>query len=302
MNIRSRDMYMAIASIALTIIAFFILSLFIAIFMGSDIYRRFISIKIYMSRGTIPFPVFASPAIYLLISITISIASETLYFIYRNKVVLMETLRKQVLDFIPLISSYVATGASIPTSLEESAKIIGRPLSDYVYRYVELIKMGEDPIESFAKCFNIFPSDLRAILSSIAIAITSGGRVLEMLIHADEYSKQIARLEEIRRNRIEGYKVVVFLAIVAFIVSAIVTLILLKTMTKIAIGTPLIVGSIDVAEVATHYYISSIVLIIISSIAISRILYSDIIHAYKYISIFSLMSGIVFSILSLYIF
>jgi len=270
--------------------------------MGFDMYRRFISIEIYISRGAIPFPVLASPAIYLLIGTIISIASEALYFIYRNRIALINTLRKQVLDFIPLTSSYIATGASILISLEESAKIIGRPLSDYVYRYVELVKMGRDPVESFDECFKIFPSDLRAILSSIAIAITSGGRVSEMLMHADRYSRQIARLEELRRNRIEGYKAVVFLAIVAFIIGAIVTLILLKTMTRIAIRTPLIVGSIDVAEVATHYYISSIVLIVISSIAISRIVYGDVVYAYKYISILSLISGIVFSITLLYIF
>ncbi|ADM28462.1 Type II secretion system F domain [Ignisphaera aggregans DSM 17230] len=302
MSIRGRDIYMAIAIAVLMIAIYIVMPSLIAIFIGFDMYRRFTSIKIYISRGAIPFPVLASSATYLLISTIISIASESLYFIYRNRMVLINMLRKQVLDFIPLTSSYVATGASLLTSLEESAKIIGRPLSDYVYRYVEFVKMGRDPVESFDECFKIFPSDLRAILSSIAIAITSGGRVSEMLMYADRYSRQMARLEELRRNRIEGYKAVIFLAIVAFIISAIVTLVLLKTMTRIAIGTPLITGSIDIAEVVTHYYISSIVLIVISSIAISRIVYGDVVHAYKYISIISLLSGIVFSITFLYIF
>ncbi len=303
MNISYRDIFIAIAmAILIMLTSYVVLPILLQMFIGFEMYKRFSSIEIYISSRAIPFPVFASPSIYVFIGTAISIASEILYFMYRGRLALFNTLRRQVPELISLTSSYATTGASILTSLEESAKLVGKPIYDYVYRYVELVRIGEDPIKSFDECFNVFPRDLRVALSSIPIAIISGGRVPEILLHADRYIRQMTRLEELRRNRIEGYKAVLLLAIVAFIIGAIVTLVMLTSMARIPSSIALIMGAIDIAEVATYYYISSLVLITISSIAVSRIVYGDIVHAYRYISILSLVTGIVFSVSSLYIF
>jgi hypothetical protein len=108
-------------------------------------------------------------------------------------------------------------------------------------------------------------------------------------------------MEELRRARLEGYKAVLVLAILSYLMSSLVTTLLLSYITRMMLGTPLARAVIDLKYVLSLYYTSTIITTAITSIATSRIIYGEIATALKYTATLILLTTLVFSITTAFI-
>ena len=249
-----------------------------------NMFKGFQGISIYVKRVmiVIPIPVLGSPDAYTFTGFFLSTPLLIAYNTLRARIYTRQRLKQQVTDFITVFSSYVRSGATIAQALEFSAEFVGEPMQSYVIRFSRFLQLGLNPFEVFEKVFGSTPREVKTVLSCIPVAIESGGRVADVLTQAERFSFQLSRLEELRRARLEGYKAILFLAIVAYTFSAIVTAVLTSFIAKMAVVTPFAKTVVDIRYVLSLYYISSLIISAISSIAISRIVYGETILALKY--------------------
>ncbi len=247
-----------------------------------------------------PLPVLETPDSFIIAGFLPGGVSTALYLYLRSKYREKSRLKKQLGEFIPLVASYVRTGMSLLRALEVSAGVIKEPLADYVERFARLIRLGEDPAEAFERVFRGSPREVRSILSSVVIAMASGGRVAEVLSRADQYVTQLNRMDDLRRYQLENYKLMLIMAVLGFALTAIVTLWLLSSMAHVSVELPGI-KSVSVNLVATSYFITSLLLIVMSSIVTSRIVYDTSVLAAKYMSILFPVISLAFAIFFLII-
>lgn len=263
---------------------------------GVGVFNGLHGVKIGVGIAVLPVPIFITPDSYTFVGFFISGAAAILYLLYRDGVRLRRMLRKQIAPLLTLTSSYTRTGMPVLDALHEAGKALGEPLYSYVARFVELVKLGYDPEKSFEECLSTLPRDVRAPLAAISVAISSGGRVVDTLSAAEEYVLHMTRLEELRRSRLEGYKVVLILAVVAFTISAVLSLTIVSYISRTLNLYGLMGRSFSIPLISTMYYIPSMFIVITSSIAISRIVYGETAVALKYISILSPIVSIVFAV------
>lgn len=235
-----------------------------------------------------PVPILQTPDTYLILGFGISGIAMGIHMYLRAIYVEQRELRRQLLEFIPLLSSYVRTGATILHALESTLKIIKPPLATYIERFVLLIKLGEDPTEVFKKVFSVVPREVRAIMNAVIIAMVSGGRIEDVLEAAERYVEQIVRMDELRRHRLAEYKTILVLAVMAFAIAGIVVIKLIESVAGMATTFPT-AYRIRIDFLASSYFITSLFLIVISSIVVSRMIAGTTMLAPKYISILSMV-------------
>lgn len=267
---------------------------------GFNVFKGVGELVVEIYFDILPVLVYKSSDTYLFIGFIYGATTFCLYMLYREIVLARARLREQIVEMIPLISSYVRTGTPILTAIENAANFVGDPTKSYLIRFAELVKLGHSPEESMRIVFKNMPRDVVSVYMSIAVAISSGGRVQDVLSTAEKYVYQLSKLEELRKNRLEGYKAILVLALIAFTTSAIVTTLLISYVARISI-VPLSpsVGpsAIDVSRILSYYYTLILVLTPLTSIALSRIVYNETILALKYITIFITIISIVFAII-----
>ncbi len=263
---------------------------------GFTVFRGLHGIQIYIGVVVIPIPIFVSPDSYTFVGFFISSLTAILYLLHRDSIRMRRALRRQITSLTTLTASYARTGMPVLEALNESSKVLGEPLHRYVARFVELIKLGYSLEDSFEESFSSFPGDVRVPLAAIAIAIGSGGRIAEILSAAERYTLYMSRLEEFRKSRLEGYKAVLILAIIAFTVSTILSLTIISYISKTLYATGIMGRSLNLPLISTMYYIPAMLIVITSSIAISRIVYGETTIAFKYTSILSPIISTVFAI------
>ena len=241
-----------------------------------------------------PIPIFQTPDAYLVLGFGVSGIAMGLYLYSRDIYIEHSVLRRQLLEFIPLLASYVRTGATILHALENALKIIRPPLATYVERFVLLIKLGEDPSEAFRKVFGVVPREVRAIMNAVIIAMVSGGRVENVLEAAERYVEQIVRMDELRRHRLAEYKTVLVLAVMAFAIAGVVVIELIESVAGMAVTFPT-AQKVRIDFLASSYFITSLFLIIVSSIVVSRMITGSMVLAPKYISILSMVVTLMYA-------
>ncbi len=254
-----------------------------------------VEIALYVSPSLrVPIPVFRTMDTYLVIGLGISGISAGIYIWYRGVYTKNWLLKNQLLEFIPLLASYVRTGTPILQALEMSRAVIRNPLLEYIERFAMLVKLGEDPVDAYKKVFSDVPREVRAILNSIVIAMTSGGRVEEVLEAAERYVEQIVRMDETRSHRLAEYKFILLLAVIAFAFAGVVVIKLIESVAGMAVSMPGVVISIDMDYITSSYYLASIFLTIVSSIVMSRMLTGSLVLAPKYISLLSALITVMY--------
>ncbi len=236
---------------------------------------------------------FTTPQTYLVFGLILSGLFLALYSALGPRVKEYGLLKRQTIDMISLVASYVRTGTPILSALEYSVKLVKKPLSDYIESYTNLVKIGEDPYQALDRVFEKAPREVRAIMTSIAVAMTSGGRVSEVLGEAERYVVQLNRMYELRNSRLSGYKVIIILAVVAFIAAGAVSVLLIDSMgsamSNIAKGQ-----YVDIDFVISVYYLSSILLAVISSIVVARTVADSIVYSYRYIGLLIMVTTFIF--------
>jgi hypothetical protein len=262
---------------------------------GFKMFRGIYGVQIYIEVVVIPIPIFVTSDSYTLVGFFISGLTAILYLLYRDRIKMSRVLKKQSIDLIPLVTSYVKTGMPVLDALSEAGKVLGNPINIYITKFVELTKLGYSPEHSFEISFSDIPRDVRVSLAAIAISMGSGGRVTDILLTAERYVFHISRLDELRKHRLEGYKAVLILAIIAFAISAILSLTILSYISKALYLSGLAIDKISLPLTSTMYYIPAIIIVVASSIAISRIVYGETAIAFKYIAILSPVISIIFA-------
>ncbi|HID80515.1 MAG TPA: hypothetical protein EYP48_02225 [Ignisphaera sp.] len=242
-----------------------------------------------------PILILQTPDTYLVLGFVISGIAMGVYMYLRAIYIEQSELRRQLLEFIPLLASYVRTGATMLHALESTLEIIKPPLSTYVERFVLLIKLGEDPVEAFRKVFGVVPREVRAIMNAVIIAMVSGGRVESVLEVAERYVEQIVRMDELRRHRLAEYKIILVLAVVAFAIAGIVVIKLIESIASMAATFP-VAYRISIDFLASGYFITSLFLIVISSIVMSRMITGSTVLAPKYISMLSMAVSLMYAL------
>ncbi|MEM0372204.1 MAG: type II secretion system F family protein [Ignisphaera sp.] len=266
--------------------------------LGLDLFNGIEGIYIDISNDVLPIPIYRSSDVYLFVGFVYGAIAFCLYMLYRDSVYMRMKLREQIQSMVPLVVSYVRTGTPILTAIENAANFVGDPTKSYLTRFVELVKLGYSPEESMRNIFRGIPRDVLSVYLSIAVAMSSGGRVHDVLSTAERYLNQMSRLEEMRKNRLEGYKAILILALMAFTVSAIVTTILVSyvaRMSPIPISTTP-QSRVDIARVLSYYYTLILVLTPLTSIALSRIVYNETAIALKYTALFITTISTVFAL------
>jgi len=295
MRHRLRD---AISAVAILVIGFAVPTAIvptISSFFGITWFKGVQGVSITVG-GSMPVPILRTPDSYIFTGAVVASALLAAYVILKRGVMERFLLRRQVLDAIPIFSSYVRAGVPLSRALELTSEVIASPMKEHLYRIAKLLQLGHDPFEAFDVVLSPTPRDVRVTLSAIPIAALSGGRVAEVLEIASRYSYQLSRLEDMRRFRLEGYKGTLVLAAIAYIATAIVMIFLLSHLAKIGAEVPIIGIFIDVDYIMSLYYISAIIVFAITSVAISRIVYGETVFALKYSAILMLLTSITFAI------
>ncbi len=258
--------------------------------LGIDTIKGFKNVELYLyisPTSGFPMLILRTPDTYMAIGLGISGIMAGVYIYYRSVYLRNLQLKKQLLEFIPLLSSYVRTGTPITQALELSLSIIKAPLAVYIERFVALVKLGEDPGEAYRKVFRGIPREVRAIMSSIVIAMISGGKVVEVLEAAERYVEQLVRMDELRSHRLAEYKMILVLSVLAFSFAGIVVLKLIESVTSMATTFPGAYQGINTDFIASSYFIASLFLTTVSSIVMSRMVAGSLVLAPKYISMLS---------------
>ena len=242
-----------------------------------------------------PIPILQTPDTYLVLGFGISGIAMGVYMYLRAIYVEQSELRRQLLEFIPLLASYVRTGATMLHALESTIKIIKPPLATYIERFVLLIKLGEDPTEAFRRVFSVVPREVRAIMNAVIIAMVSGGRVEDVLEAAEWYVEQIVRMDELRRHRLAEYKTILVLAVMAFAIAGIVVIKLIESVAGMAVTFPT-AYRVRVDFLVSSYFITSLFLIVVSSIVVSRMITGSTVLAPKYISLLSMAVTLMYAL------
>ncbi|MEM1560787.1 MAG: type II secretion system F family protein [Ignisphaera sp.] len=263
---------------------------------GLNAFKGLQGVRIQLWIVVIPIPIFETPDSYSFVGFLMAGSTAIAYLLYRDGIRMRSMLRKQSASLVPLISSYIRTGMPVLDALNEAGKTLGDPIYSYIARFVNLVKLGSDPEESFENCFSGFPRDVRIPLATVVVAIGSGGRIADILSVAERFTLHMSRLEELRRSRLEGYRAVLILAIIAFTVSAILSLTIVSYASKALYFSGLIGRVFSLQLVSTMYYIPALMIVITSSIAISRVVYGETAIALKYISILSPIVSIAFAV------
>ncbi len=267
--------------------------------LGIDIVRGFagIEISLYISSTSgFPMLILRTPDTYLALGLGLSGVMAGVYIYYRSVYLKNVQLRKQLLEFIPLVSSYVRTGTPITHALELALSVVKPPLATYIEKFVSLVKLGEDPSEAYRKVFKGIPREVRAIMSSIVIAMVSGGKIEEVLEAAERYVEQLVRMDELRSHRLAEYKIVLLLSVLAFSFAGVVVIKLIESVTGMATTFPGAYQGIDIDFVESSYFIASLFLATISSIVMSRMVTGSLVLAPKYISLLSAITTLMYAL------
>ncbi|MEM0027307.1 MAG: type II secretion system F family protein [Ignisphaera sp.] len=268
---------------------------------GFNFFRGIRGLYIKVRFYYIPIPVLLSPDSYTTIGCIISFTMLSIYLLFKEDIETRRRLGRQTQDFITVLSSYVRAGVPMSKAVELSSNAVGKPLQDYLIRFAKLIQLGFDPFKAFETVFGDVPREVKAVLSCLPVGFVSGGRVAEVLSIAERFSFQLSRLNELRRTRLEGYKALLYLTIFAYVMGSIITIVLLSYIAKAAFSTPFARASIDIYYTLSLYYISTIFIAVISSIAISRMIYGEIVPFLKYSAIAILASSLIFSLVYAFI-
>jgi hypothetical protein len=295
MKYRPRDVVLAVVALSIGFAAPTVIVPTVSSFLGIAWLRGIQGISMTVGGG-VPLPILRTPDSYVFTGSVMASALFAAYVVLRRGAIERSLLRKQALDAIPIVSSYVRTGVPLARALELTSEVMGSPMKECLYRAAKLLQLGHDPFEAFEAVFSSTPRDVRVALSAIPIAIVSGGRVAEVLEIASRHSYQLSRLDDMRRFRLEGYKGTLALAAIAYIATAIVMVFLLSYLAKMGAGTPIIGISIDIHYIASLYYVSAIIVFAITSVAISRITYGEAVFALKYSAMLMLFTSIAFAI------
>lgn len=295
---RAREIALAIATLALGFaIPAVVLPTVLKLF-GAPWFKGVWGVVFSVKMAYIPVPVFLTPDSYAFPGFAMASAFLTGYTLLRQRVSLRTLLRKQVAELVTVLASYIKTGVPVAVALELSANAVEEPMKSYAFRVAKLIRLGHSPFDVFETVFSDVPRDVKVLLSSIPIGVESGGRVAEVLTSAERFSFQLSRMEELRKARLEGYKSILILAVLAYMVSALVTTLLLSYIAKMALATPIAKAAIDLDYVLSLYYISTLIISVITSIAVSRVVYGEVILALKYSAFLTILTTLFFSIAS----
>ena len=292
-----RDIVLVVLTIALLGIATPIIFLpMIASFLGFNWFKGLQGFRVGIGGGVIPVPILKTPDSYTIIGFLASSMLLATYIILRGGAVERALIRRQLSDTVAILSSYARTGIPIAVALERASEAVEMPMKVYLYRYAKLLQLGYDPFEVFDEVFASAPREVRVILSALPVAAVSGGRVADVLTQAEKFSFQLTRLEDLRRARLESYKGILLLAVMAYIATAMVINILISYLAKLGAGTPILKGAIDLAYSYSLYYISAIIISAVSSVAISRVIYGETVYAFKYSSALIALTSLAFAV------
>ncbi len=232
---------------------------------------------------------------YLIIGMIISGASLSLYTYCSEKLAEEGVLKKQALELLSIVIAYVKAGSSMLDALEKSVEHIDKPLLDPLERFVEAVKLGAVPEEAYRGAFRHPPSEVGMVFSSIIIGMRSGGRYADILMQGENYLMQVLRMDELRRNRLADYKAIALLAVVAFAISAFVSLKLIEYVVAAPMMFPA-VSEISLELLKSSYYISALVVAVLSSIVIGRVVVGSIVASLKYVSFLTATIALIFTL------
>lgn len=242
-----------------------------------------------------PFPIpVLSEGAYLTIGMFISGASLSLYTYYSGKLTEESELKRQALELLSVVIAYVKAGSSMLDALEKSTRHIGRPLLDPLERFVEAVKLGTAPDEAYRKAFKNSPSEVEMVFSSITIGMKSGGQYANILMQAENYLMQVLRMDELRRSRLADYKAIALLAVITFAISAFASLKLVEYI--VTAPTVFLVSGVSLELLKSSYYISALIIAILSSIVIGRVVVGSVIASLKYLSFLTAVVALIFTL------
>ncbi|MCC6017360.1 MAG: type II secretion system F family protein [Desulfurococcaceae archaeon] len=297
MKISYRDIVLACTAVVLLGIATPLVALPLATnVLGLAWFKGLKGVIVNVKGNVIPVLVFQTPDSYTVIGFIISSIFLALYIIFRESIIVKTLFRKQLTEVIAILSSYVRTGIPMVLALERTSEVVEDPMREHLYRFAKLLRLGYDPFEVFDEVFVDAPREVKVVLSALPVAVVSGGRVAEVLIQAEKFSFQLTRLEDLRKARLEGYKGILLLAVLAYITTAVVINILMAYLIKLGTASPILRSSIDLNYSFSLYYISALIISIVSSIAVSRVVYGETLYAFKYSAILIALTSIIFAI------
>ncbi len=242
----------------------------------SDIYFN------HTTLGRIPLILPLTPSSIVASGMVLSGVSAAIYFLAADRYRHQVKLRQQILDLIPMVSAYARSAVPLVEALSRSLSLIEKPLRTYLERFVRLVMLGEDPGRAVEAVFRGVGSEVRVVLSSIVVAMTSGGRVAEVLEEAEHFVQQIARMDFLRESRLAEYKFIALLAVVAFAFTGIVIALLVAS-----IPSTRILGSYTINPdiLRSCYYLATLVILAASSIIVSRIMSNSFVLAPRYVAL-----------------
>lgn len=187
----------------------------------------------------------------------------------------LNNMRRQVFETLQFLAAYLRTGVTLPRALLSLARSIGEPLGSRLYSYALLVNvhvMNHD--RAFETVFNGVPRDVRTLLGILNIAIR-GGKPAEILSSAAAHASNIRRFDELRASRLAGSTVVVFIGVLAYVITSIIVSSIIELFSGVgvsALGTRILRIGVPAEHILVIYYISSIVIALLGSILIARII------------------------------
>ncbi len=247
-----------------------------------------------LSFGRLRLPFVSGKYSIFFVGNLVSMISAAVYLHLRQRYKTMTIVREGMLQLIPMLNSFVRTGTPLIQALENAASMLREPLSSYVRRFTALIKLGEDPFRAMRECFPRYVApEARLLASSIVIAMTSGGRVAEVLEEATRYVYQLQRMDYLMKFRLAEHRFIALSAVLAFALSSIVVTWLVSSIAKLSTTMPTAI-TVNIDKVLSCYFLSTMMLLIASSIVVSRLTTGTFLLAPRYIAMLALPISMLF--------
>jgi len=244
--------------------------------------------------NAIPVIILSGNTTYLLTGFIISGLTLSAYLLISPKLKEVEKLRSQLGDLMGVFRSHAMAGVSIIDSLKKTAELVGPPASKYLETYAYLVSVGEEPLRAEAIVTHGLPKEVRLVFASITQAMKSGGRYLEVLSQGEEYLRQLARLNDVRKSRLSEYKLILVLSVIAYAFASVVTLKLVTSMGAGIEGMSIPTTPTNIDVLKSAYYISALTLTGITSVIMSKAIEGYAVKSLKYMSILTLITTAMF--------
>lgn len=236
-----------------------------------------------------------SKGFMLLFSLVVTGLSLSSYYYLKGRLSRYEKLRRQVVEFLPIVASLAQTRTTTVEVLKMAANLMEDPLRTYLLRMVHLITLGEDPETASKRVAQDAPVEVKAVFDAVAIGAKSGGRFGEVLERSNEYFMEVLRMERAVKDRLSEYKMIALLASLTFIAASVVALKLISSIVS-GIGSLPSASQVNVGVLESALFITSVIVSLMSSLVVGKVIEGHTLKALKYIGITMLLNGLAFSL------